>query len=171
MSNCSMFLALYLWSKRNHNPLFLWISLHSCHLGDFRFCLWAKISGYRARNILEVHMGVHMASRSQYKHIVFPCLRLGAVVFPKVSSCGPCARLSGELRRGWRRLACWVKTLATCAFCGTATSPCLQIPSPPTTSSLSRRITGRNCRLYPSLVCTTAITTWQGSWCAVPFSI
>lgn len=45
-------------------------------------------------------MGIHMAPHLQYKHLVFPHLRLEAVVFPKVSSCGPCARLSGELWRG-----------------------------------------------------------------------
>lgn len=121
-------------------------------------------------------MGVHMAPRSQYKHIVFPRLRLGAVVFPKVSSCGLCARLSGELWRGWRHCACWMKKLATCAFCGTETSPFLQLPShiPPTTTTTFlplKRITGRNWRLDLSLVCATAISIWQGSLCAVPFSI
>lgn len=107
-----MFLALYLWSKTKHNALLLWISLHSCHLRDFRFCELRSLGvGPGKCYILEAHMGVHMAPRSQYKHIVFPRLRLGAVVFPKVSSCGNCARLSGELWRGWRRLASGYKSL------------------------------------------------------------
>lgn len=55
-------------------------------------------------------------------YTVFPRLRLWAVIFPKVSSCGPCARQSGELWRGWRRLACWMKKPVTFAFRGTATS-------------------------------------------------
>lgn len=42
--------------------------------------------------------------------------------FQKVSSCGPRARLSGELWRDWRRLACWMKKPVTFAFCGTATT-------------------------------------------------
>lgn len=47
------------------------------------------------------------------------------------------------------------KSLATCAFRGTATSPAFSFhhPPPPTPpSSLSRRITGRNWRLDPSAV-------------------
>lgn len=122
--------------------MFLWISLHSCHVGDFRFYPWAKICGYRTRKVLhsrrhkQPHKGVHMAPHTQYKHIVTPRLSLGAAVFPKVSSCGPRARLTGELQRGWRCLACWMKRLATCSFCGTATSPAFNFhlthsPPPP----------------------------------------
>lgn len=73
-------------------------------------------------------MGVCTAPRTQYKHVVFPRLRLGAVVFPKVSSRGPCARLSGELWRGWRRLACWMKSHNMC-FLWHSSQPCLQLPS------------------------------------------
>lgn len=77
-------------------------------------------------------MGTCIPSLAQNTHLLFPCLRLGvAVIFPKVSSRGLCARLSGELWRGWRRLACWMKKPVTCAFCGTATSHSYSPPATP----------------------------------------
>lgn len=102
----------------------------------------------------------HAVSHAVYAHILFPRSRLGALIFPKVSSCGPCARLSGELWRGWRRLACWMEQPVTCAFCSTATSlssaPLLHLPSRFSSRGGLPAETGRlilPClppRLYPS---------------------
>lgn len=90
--------------------------------------------------------------------ILFPCSRLRALIFPKVSSCGPCARLSGELWRSWRRFACWGGGAVNICF-SVAQQPAFPLyplpskcisPHPPLL--FSKRIPGRNWTLDPALL-------------------
>ncbi|KAI9524941.1 hypothetical protein NQZ68_014476 [Dissostichus eleginoides] len=60
---------------------------------------------------------------------------LGALIFPEVSSCGPCARLSEELRRGLaspRLACCWMKKPhSLSSIPPSPTSPLFRPPPPP----------------------------------------
>lgn len=69
-----MFLALYLWSPRSITRCFSEYLCTPAILGisDFAHGLRSLVLEQEKCYILEAHMGVHMASRSQYKHIVFP---------------------------------------------------------------------------------------------------
>ena len=147
--------------------MLFWISLHRCHVVDFRRCMWAKTSNYRTGAALHLkgissYIWAHTHSLSHTNaHILFPRLRLGALIFPKVSSCGPCARLSGELWKGWRRLACWMKKPRNMCFLWHSSLPLLSAllhHLPPPLRLLSRRITDRNWTFDSALLSTAAIS-------------
>lgn len=64
-----------------------------------------------------------MAPHTQYKHIVFPRLRLGAVLFPKVFLPWPLCQSDWRAVEGLASPRLLNEKAFTCSFCGTATGP------------------------------------------------
>lgn len=126
-------------------------------ISDFACELRSLVIEQEKCYILEVHMGVYMAPRSQYEHIVFPRLRLGVLWSFQRCLCQTVWRAAEGLAspRLLGENACNMCFLQH----GNQPLPTASISPHPPRPPTSRRITGRNWRLDPSLVCTTAIST------------